>query len=44
MLTTSKHQKDLETIESQNKVINEKYQAFLKEKVIFQAERDLMVS
>ena len=44
VLTTSKHQKDLETIESQNKVINEKYQAFLKEKVIFQAERDLMVS
>jgi hypothetical protein len=43
-MTSSKHQKDLEAIEASSKVINEKYQAFLKEKVIFQAERDLMVS
>ena len=43
-VTNAKHQKDLETIEAANKVINEKYQSFLKEKVIFQAERDLMAA
>lgn len=40
---TTRVNKDIEGIQGTQSIINEKYQNFLKEKLIFQSERDHMV-